>query len=348
MNALPYTENDCWQAVLQRDSSRDGQFVTAVQSTGIYCRPSCPARHPKRQNVRFFATNAEAEAAGFRPCRRCRPDEVDAHTQLVQQACAYIDAHLEAAPPLAELGAALHVSPFHLQRIFKRVMGVSPRQYAEAQRLARFKAHLKEGDSVTRALYDAGYGSSSRLYPGLLGMKPSAYRQGGKDMCIHYAIAPCDLGYVLVAATERGLCAVSLGDTPEFLRDALHAEYPAAEIVAQNSGLEQQVAALLDYLQGHALRADLPLDVQATAFQQRVWQTLRAIPYGQTRTYTQIAHAIGQPQAARAVANACAANHVALVIPCHRVVREDGGMGGYKWGVARKETLLAREARAGQ
>jgi AraC family transcriptional regulator of adaptative response/methylated-DNA-[protein]-cysteine methyltransferase len=267
---------------------------------------------------------------------------VDAQVALVQQACAYIDAHLENAPTLDELGTQLHVSPFHLQRLFKRVTGVSPRQYAETKRLERFKEGLREGESITRALYDAGFNSSSRLYPGQLGMTPSQYRKGGKGMSIQYTIAPCSLGYLLVGTTERGVCAVSLGDTTEDVMKALHREYPAAEI-APAAELNNAVHTILNYLDGDNTRLDLPLDIQATAFQRRVWEALRGIPYGETRTYTEIAHEIGKPEAVRAVANACGANHVPLVIPCHRVVREDGSLGGYKLGIERKRALLAKE-----
>ncbi|MFN8371422.1 MAG: bifunctional DNA-binding transcriptional regulator/O6-methylguanine-DNA methyltransferase Ada [Anaerolineae bacterium] len=347
MNAQPILdESECWQAVLNRDRRYDGRFVTAVRTTGIYCRPSCPARHPQRKNVTFYPTPEAAAAAGYRACRRCRPDEVDSQVAMVKQACAYIDAHLDDAPTLEELGAQLHVSPFHLQRVFKREIGVSPRQYAESQRLQRFKAGLRDGESVTRALYDAGYNSSSSLYAGQLGMKPSEYRKGGRGMKIDYTIAPCTLGYLLVGTTERGICAVTIGDTPEGVLDALHEEYPAADISADSHKLTEPVSVILNYLDGDRTRIDLPLDIQATAFQHRVWEALREIPYGVTRSYTEIAREIGKPDAVRAVANACAANHVALVVPCHRVVREDGSLGGYKWGIERKRTLLEHEHEA--
>ena len=335
--------DECWQAVLNRDRRFDGRFVTAVKTTQIFCRPSCPARHPHRKNVDFYPTNEAAIAAGYRPCRRCRPDEVDSQVAMVKQACEYIEAHLDNAPTLEELGAELHVSPFHLQRVFKREIGVSPRQYAESQRLARFKEGLREGESVTRALYDAGYNSSSRLYPGQLGMKPSEYRKRGKGMNIQYTVASCSLGYLLVGSTERGVCAVTIGDSPELVVDALREEYPAAQITAATDTLNVPVNAILRYLDGDKTRIDLPLDIQATAFQHRVWEALREIPYGMTRTYTEIAHEIGNPDAVRAVANACAANHVALIVPCHRVVRGDGSLGGYKWGMERKRTLLEQE-----
>jgi AraC family transcriptional regulator of adaptative response/methylated-DNA-[protein]-cysteine methyltransferase len=332
-----------WDAVQNRDASYDGAFVYAVRSTGIYCRPSCAARRPRREQVVFFATPQAAGQAGFRPCRRCRPGEVDAQAAMVRQACEYIEQHCEDAPTLSDLSAHLAVSPYHLQRLFKRIMGVSPRQYADACRLAQFKAHLKKGEMVTRALYDAGYGSSSRLYPGQLGMTPTEYRKGGKGMQIKYTVAKCKLGYVLVATTERGVCAVSLGDSVEILEAALVEEYPAADIRRDGEGRSRWVGAILDYLEGQPMPPDLPLDVQATAFQRRVWEALRAIPYGSTRSYSEIARSLGRPQAARAVARACATNPVSIVVPCHRVVRTDGGLGGYRWGLERKRALLAQE-----
>jgi AraC family transcriptional regulator of adaptative response/methylated-DNA-[protein]-cysteine methyltransferase len=337
------TDDQRWQAVESRDKRYDGAFVTAVLTTKIYCRPSCPARHPHRENVEFYGSNAEAEAAGFRPCRRCRPDEVDAQFQMVQQACAYLEANYEESPTLETLSAHLHVSPFHLQRVFKRIMGVSPRQYADQCRLKQFKSQLKEGDSVTRALYDVGYNSSSRLYPGQLGMTPTNYQKGGKGMTIDYMIVECALGYLLVGATERGVCSVMLGDSPQFLENALMHEFPAAGIRRAGESLRESVNMIVSYLDGQTLHLDLPLDIQATAFQRRVWEALRAIPYGTTRSYGDIAKALGDPKAVRAVANACASNHVALVIPCHRVVRENGDLGGYKWGIERKKALLERE-----
>jgi AraC family transcriptional regulator of adaptative response/methylated-DNA-[protein]-cysteine methyltransferase len=335
-----------WDAVQDRDASYDGAFVYAVRSTGIYCRPSCAARRPRREQVMFFATPQAASQAGFRPCRRCRPGEVDAQAALIRLACEYIERHCEDSPTLGDLSIHLAVSPYHLQRIFKRVMGVSPRQYAEACRLAQFKAHLKKGEMVTRALYDAGYGSSSRLYPGQLGMTPTEYRKGGKGMQIGYTVVKCKLGYVLVAATERGVCAVSLGDSIEMLESALAEEYPAAEIRRDGQSLSRWVGAILDYLEGQPTPLDLPLDVQATVFQRRVWEALRAIPYGSTRSYSEIAQSLGHPQAARAVARACATNPVSIVVPCHRVVRTDGGLGGYRWGLERKRALLAQEKAA--
>ena len=332
-----------WQAVQERDTRYDGVFVYAVRSTGIYCRPSCPSRRPHRDQVTFFITPEEADQAGFRPCRRCRPGETDAQIVLVQQACDYLREHFQDAPTLDELATHVSVSPYHLHRIFKRITGVTPRQYTDACRLGHFKASLKNGDSVTRALYDAGFNSSSRVYEGQLGMTPTTYRQGGPDTTIRYAVVACSLGYLLVAATGRGVCAVSLGDTPEDLIARLADEFPAAERVRDDSGLSRWVEDILHYLDGEQHSFDLPLDVQATVFQRRVWEALRAIPYGDTRTYSEIAAAVGQPQAARAVAQACATNPAALVIPCHRVVRKGGDLGGYRWGVDRKRALLARE-----
>ncbi|MBN1681770.1 MAG: bifunctional DNA-binding transcriptional regulator/O6-methylguanine-DNA methyltransferase Ada [Anaerolineae bacterium] len=342
---LPLGETGCWQAVQARDSRYDGLFVYAVRSTGIYCRPSCPARRPRREHVTFFHTPEAAALAGFRACRRCHPDEVNAQVKMVRDACAYIKGCESKIPTLAELGAHLHVSPAHVQRVFKRIMGISPRQYADTCRLERFKTGLKNGQPVTDALYEAGYGSVSRVYQGQLGMTPTAYRSGGQDMHITYTIVDCSLGMLLVGATERGVCAVSLGDAPEALAAALHNEYPAATIErsASHDGLSGWVGAILRYLDGDPAPLDLPLDIQATAFQRRVWEALRAIPYGSTQAYGEIARAVGQPTASRAVARACATNPVALVIPCHRVVHADGGLSGYRWGVERKRALLAQE-----
>lgn len=342
--AQAVSEVDCWQAVQDRDRRYDGVFVYAVRSTGIYCRPSCPARRPHRKQVLFFPTPEAAGQAGFRPCRRCQPDAVDFQVDMVRRACDYIERHFEDAPTLTDLGAHLHVSPNHLQRVFKRVTGVTPRQYAEACRLAQLKAQLKAGEPVTKALYAVGYNSTSRLYPGKLGMTPTTYRRGGQGATIGYAVVACALGYLLVAATERGICAVSLGDSVEALEVALVDEYPAADITHDAGTLTQWTGAILRHLDGEQPYLDLPLDIQATAFQQRVWEVLRAIPYGSTRSYSEIARSLGKPKAARAVARACAANPVAVVIPCHRAVRKDGDPGGYRWGLARKRALLAQES----
>ena len=342
-------EENYWQAVLARDHTYDGTFVFAVRSTGIYCNPSCPSRRPKRERVVFFSLPEAAEEAGFRACRRCHPGEASllkTQVELIQRACRYIEAHLDEPLTLATLSAQVHLSPYHLQRVFKRVMGITPRQYAEACRLGQLKAELREGEPVTRALYDVGYGSSSRLYervPSQLGMTPTVYRRGGKGMNINYTIVDCLLGRLLVAATEQGICAVSLGDTDATLETALASEYPAAEIRRDGGDLNLWINAILEYLNGQQPHLNLPLDVQATAFQWRIWEELRSIPYGGTRSYSEIALAVGNPRAARAVARACASNPVALVIPCHRVVREDGSSGGYRWGAERKRRLLAQE-----
>ena len=346
-------EDSYWQAVQARDSRSNGTFVYAVRSTGIYCNPSCPSRRPKREQVVFFPQPEAAEQAGFRPCRRCRPSDTavqEPHTELVQHTCRYIETHLESPLTLAALSSEVNMSPYHLQRVFKRVMGITPRQYAEARRLGQLKAQLKEGESVTKALYEAGYNSSSRLYeraPAQLGMTPTAYQRGGQGKRIDYTIVDSSPGRLLVAATERGVCAICLGDSDAALESALLAEYPAAEIHRDGTHLSQWVDALLSHLNGQQPHLDLPLDVQATAFQWRVWEELRNIPYGSTRSYSEVAKALGQPNAARAVAQACATNPVAIAIPCHRVVRENGDSGGYRWGTERKRRLLAQESAKG-
>ena len=344
-------EERCWQAVLTREASADGTFVHAVRSTGVYCRPSCPSRRPRREQVAFFARPDAAEQAGFRACRRCRPATSaapDAQTELVRQTCHYIENHTEDPLTLSDLGARVGISPHHLQRTFKRIMGITPRQYADARRVNRLKARLREGDNVTTALYEAGYGSSSRLYeqaPDRLGMTPATYRRGGAGLQVGYAIADSPLGRLLVAATEKGICFVSLGESDGALEQALAGEYPAAEIHRDDTELGAWIGAIVRHVSGQQPHLDLPVDVRATAFQWRVWEALRAIPYGSTRSYREVAQAIGEPKAARAVARACATNPVALVIPCHRVVREGGDLGGYRWGASRKQALLAQESK---
>lgn len=344
---------ELWSAVLSRDASRDGSFVFAVRSTGIYCRPSCPARRPRREQVRFFKLPEAAEQAGFRACRRCHPRRAktsDPQIELVRQICHAIDEHDEEPLTLKTLSAETGVSAHHLQRTFKEVMGITPRQYKENRRLADFKANLKAGAKVTDAMYDAGYGSSRSLYEKSserLGMTPATYGRGGRGMRIIYTIAPCTLGRVLVAATERGVCSVALGDTDSELIAALFVEYPNASIDSQDTkispSLNLWLSKVLDQINGQKARVDLPLDIQATAFQWSVWEELRKIPLGSTRSYQEIAAAIGKPKAVRAVAGACASNHVAVVIPCHRVIREDKNPGGYRWGLERKKVLLEDE-----
>lgn len=320
----------------------------AVTSTGIYCRPACSSRRPRRDRVIFFDTSAEAERAGFRPCCRCRPNEPlqpDPWIEKVRRACVYL-ANVDGHPSLATLAARVGGSPYHLQRSFKRLVGVTPREYAEACRIGKVKSALRAGTNVTTAVVDAGYGSSSRFYERAatnLGMTPSAYRQGGTGLRIHYAIVDSDIGRVLVAATPRGVCAVAMGANDERLVRSLEREYPRATIERDQGKLAGSTAEILAHLAGRHPRLDLPLDIQATAFQWQVWQALAAIPYGATRTYSEIAAAIGKPSAVRAVARACASNRVALAIPCHRVVSAAGGAGGYRWGAARKRALLRRE-----
>jgi AraC family transcriptional regulator of adaptative response/methylated-DNA-[protein]-cysteine methyltransferase len=338
-----------WQAVQNRDASYNGAFVYAVRSTGIYCLPSCPSRRPRLEQVTFYASCDEAETAGFRPCKRCHPRDAmasDQQAEIVRQACALIDASLETPPSLQTLSQALNFSPSHLHRLFKAVTGLTPHQYTAGQRLVKFKSRVRSGANVTAALYDAGYGSASRLYEGAsaqLGMTPAAYRKGGQGIAIRFTVIDTALGRMLVAGTERGICAVSFGDDDAKLEAFLLEEYPAAAVARDDAFLKPWASALHQHLAGHLPHLDLPVDVQATAFQLKVWETLRRIPHGETRTYTQVAEAIGRPNAVRAVANACAANPAAVVTPCHRVVRSDGGLGGYRWGIERKKALLKTE-----
>ena len=346
----PASEWDArWQAVQTRDRRFDGEFVYAVRSTGIYCRCTCPSRRPNRRQVRFFSGPEPASQAGFRACRRCRPEKslpVDQQMALVRTACRHIQEADDGPPTLTELSASLKVSPGHLQRVFKRLLGVTPRQFADACRQDRFKARLKSGWDITDAMYDAGYGSSSRLYEGSLdnlGMSPASYKRGGGGARIAYATVDSPLGQLLVAATPQGICAVKIGDHHKDLEDELRGEFPGAELHQDNPALGEWVTAIVEHLSGKLPSLDLPVDVRATAFQRQVWEYLRTIPYGETRTYQQIATELGQPRAARAVGRACATNPVAVVVPCHRVVRRDGNLGGYRWGLHRKKALLAQE-----
>ncbi len=334
-----------WQATEHRDATFDGQFVYAVRSTGIYCRPSCPSRRPRRDQVRFYAACDDAERAGYRACRRCHPRQTLPEIVMVETADRFIDAHLDEPITLAMLSEACDISPYHLHRTFKRLTGLTPRQYVRERRMGRLKEELRAGSDVTTALYDAGFGSSSRLYeggPNRLGMTPKTYRQGGLGVSIGYTIVDSPLGRLLVGTTERGVCAVSLGDSDEILEAALHREYPAATLHRGEPG-DGWVESVAGFLNGQEMPRDLPIDVQATAFQWRVWSFLRTIPLGETRSYGEVARAIEQPTAARAVAQACASNPVALIVPCHRVVRGDGEPGGYRWGAERKQALLERE-----
>lgn len=338
-----------WLAIQARDAGFDGLFYYGVRTTGVFCRPACPSRRPRRANVSYFALPEAARAAGFRACLRCRPDGLnprDPQAELVQSVCRLIEHAAEERPNLEAVGEQLKLSRSHLQRLFKKLMGITPREYAEALRIDRFKGGVREGRSVADAMYEAGYGSSSRLYEkasAQLGMTPATYRKGGRGMTISYTIAESPLGLLLVAATERGVCSAQLGDSAEELAGELRAEFPRADVRDDEDGLRPQVQTLLDYLGGQRPHPDLPLDVQGTAFQKRVWEELRRIPPGRTASYGEIAGRIGRPTAARAVARACATNPVALVTPCHRVVGGNGSVSGYRWGVARKQKLLERE-----
>ncbi|WP_255988652.1 bifunctional DNA-binding transcriptional regulator/O6-methylguanine-DNA methyltransferase Ada [Chitinolyticbacter albus] len=335
-----------WAAVLARDAQYDGCFVYAVRSTGVYCKPSCKARTPRPENVSFHANCAAAEAAGYRACKRCRPNESQPrHAEAVTAACRLIEA-AETPPPLAELAAQVGLSPHHLHRVFKAVTGVTPRDYATALRAERVRARLATGVAVTDAVFDAGYNAGSRFYDEagqVLGMQPSAYRRGGVGSTIRFAVAQCSLGALLVAQSERGLCAISLGDDAAALVRELQDRFARAELVGGDAQFEQVVAQVVGFVETPRLGLALPLDIRGTAFQQRVWQALREIPPGQTASYSDIAERIGAPSAVRAVAGACAANTLAVAIPCHRVVRLDGDLSGYRWGVARKRALLERE-----
>lgn len=343
------TENDPrWQEVLTRDPAADGRFFYSVKTTGVYCRPSCPARTAKPENVRFHLSREDAETAGFRACLRCKPDQPSLrqqHTEKVAEICRLLET-AETEPSLAELAAIAQLSIYHFHRVFKTIAGLTPKAYAAAQRRNRFRNQLTKSPSVTAAIYDAGYGSSSRFYeqsPQLLGMTPSGYRTGGADSRIRFALGECALGSILVAASEIGICAIALGDDPDLLARELQDRFPHAELIGGDSEFEYWVAKVVGFVEAPGIGLDLPLDMRGTAFQQRVWQTLRQIPVGEKASYTDIARRLGAPNAVRAVAGACAANTLAVAIPCHRVVRSDGGLSGYRWGVERKAELLRRE-----
>jgi len=339
-------DETAWAAVLKRDPLSDGQFVYAVSSTGVYCRPSCPSRRPRRERVSFFAEPRQAEAAGYRACLRC--GDASGVADRIERARRYLDAHAGERVTLQQLGRVAGLSPFHLQRTFRKLVGLTPKAYASARRTERFKRSLKDREDVTTAIYDAGYGSSSRAYEKSaerLGMTPSAYRRGGLGMRIRYATVGSPLGRLLVGATDRGVCSVALGDDDAALLTALRREYPRAELERAKDGLSEAASAVVEHLRGTGPAPQLPLDVTASAFQWRVWKALQGIPSGSTRSYAAIATEIGRPTAVRAVARACASNKVALLIPCHRVVRTDGALGGYRWGLRRKAELLERERR---
>ena len=342
MNTEPQSK---WQQVMARDARQDGRFVFAVRTTGVYCRPSCPSRRPRRDSVEFFSNPNDAERAGYRACLRCKPAEVSAQAQYVTRARQLLDS-AEGVVTLDELSKRVGLSPFHLQRLFKRATGLSPREYQSARRMQSVKAGLRNGNDVTTALYDAGYGSPSRLYeraPQQLGMTPGEYRRGGEGASITFAITPTPLGRLLVAATERGLCAVRFGESAAELERGLRQEFHAASLRRDDDAMKPYVEPLLAAIRGENAVIDLPLDVRATAFQMKVWEKLRQIPRGETRSYSEIAREIGDPRAVRAVARACATNPVAVAVPCHRVIRSDGNEAGYRWGLERKKRLLEQE-----
>jgi AraC family transcriptional regulator, regulatory protein of adaptative response / methylated-DNA-[protein]-cysteine methyltransferase len=342
-----------WESVLQRDRSADDRLRYGVTTTGIYCRPSCPARRPKRNNVAFFSSSEAAERAGFRACRRCRPNRAQSPHRGVECARNYIDNHIanlgDERITLEVLGKQSGLSPYHLQRKFKELLGLTPSQYQRARKSELLKGELKRGETVSRATFGAGYGSSSRVYSDSdrrLGMTPATYRRGGAGAHIDYVLAKTSLGTLLVGATERGVCAVTLGDDEKTLEVALEREYPAAtrtRVTTPSSSLSVWIAEIVEAVDSDRVRLDIPFDIQASAFQWKVWRELQKIPFGETRSYGEIASAIGAPKAVRAVASACANNRVAVVIPCHRVIRQSGALGGYRWGLERKRLLLEKE-----
>ena len=350
VTAAPFADDRArWQAVVDRDPRADDVFYYSVRTTGVYCRPSCAARLARRENVRFHVTRADAERAGFRPCKRCRPDQpalAERRAQAVEKACRVIET-AEELPDLATLAQAVGLSRHHFHRIFKAATGVTPKSYASAHRAGRVRSELTRAGSVTAAIYDAGFNSNGRFYAKsaeLLGMTPTGFESGGIGTAIRFAVCQCSLGAMLVAATEKGVCAIAFGDDPDRLVKDLQDRFPKAQLIGADDRFEALVAKVVGFVEAPALGLDLPLDVRGTAFQQRVWQALRAVPAGSTVSYTDIARRIGAPKAVRAVARACASNTIAVAIPCHRVIRTDGSPSGYRWGVERKTTLLAREA----
>lgn len=345
------SRDDAWSAVITRDRALDGVLFYAVRTTGIYCRPSCPSRKPKRPNVLFFGSGDDAERAGFRACHRCEPASEAGTTveRRLRRAVAFIDEHLNERITLARLGKAVGISPYHLQRAFKETYGVSPRSYQNSRRLERMKSELRDGAQVGRAVCAAGYGSSRAAYESAangLGMTPANYRRGGNGLTIHYATAPTRFGNVIVGWTAKGACAVLIGNSKESLFESLQAEFPQAVLKSDSSLRARWIGAVLELLDGQTPRVGIPLDLQGTSFQLRVWQALREIPLGEVRSYSEIAEAIGAPSSARAVARACASNRLAVLVPCHRVVRSDGSPGGYRWGEERKRDLLEIERRS--
>ncbi|HEY1448219.1 MAG TPA: bifunctional DNA-binding transcriptional regulator/O6-methylguanine-DNA methyltransferase Ada [Caulobacteraceae bacterium] len=340
-----------WAAVLSRDTQADGQFYYAVRTTGVFCRPSCGARPARRENVCFFVTTAEAEAAGFRACKRCRPTEsppAARRAEIAAEACRTIEM-AETPPSLAELARAAGLSPHHFHRLFKAATGVTPKAYADAHRGRRVREGLEGDGTVTQAIYDAGFNSGGRFYEksaAVLGMTPTKFRRGGERTIIRFAIGDCDLGAILVAATDKGVCAILLGEDPDALARQLQDRFPRAELIGADADFEATVARVVAMVEQPGVGLDLPLDIRGTAFQQRVWEALRQLRSGETASYAEIARRIGAPNAARAVAQACAANTLAVAVPCHRIVRTNGDLSGYAWGVERKRALLEREAAA--
>ncbi|MEO8372502.1 MAG: bifunctional DNA-binding transcriptional regulator/O6-methylguanine-DNA methyltransferase Ada [Candidatus Solibacter sp.] len=340
------TDIERWEAVQQRDSQADGSFFYSVRTTGVYCRPSCGSRPARRENVAFHLTCADAERAGFRPCKRCRPNQAglaEQHAAAVARACRLIES-AEETPSLDTLAAAAGMSRYHFHRVFRSVTGLTPKAYSDARRGDRVREELSRARTVTEAIYGAGFQSSGRFYEkDLLGMTPTDFRAGGQDAVIGYATGFCSLGTVLVAATARGVCAILLGDDAAVLLDDLRARFPRAQVTPGDDAFADTVEQVVRFVEAPKIGLDLPLDIRGTAFQQRVWQALRAIPAGSRASYSEIADRIGAPRAIRAVAQACAANALAVAVPCHRVVRSDGAVSGYRWGVDRKRALLARE-----
>ncbi len=350
--SLLYASDDArWQAVVGKDENADGRFWFSVKTTGVYCRPSCPSRPASRKNVAFHGSPAEAEKAGFRACKRCDPKGpglAERHAKAVADACRMIK-EADAFPDLGELAAAVKMSPAHFHRVFKGVTGLTPKAYSNAQRAERIKRALPRRETVTEAIYEAGFNSNSRFYAGsskMLGMKPREYREGGAGHTIRFAVGECSLGPILVASSDKGVCAILLGEDPDALARDLQDRFPKANLVGGDTGYEKLVATVVGFIEAPKKGLDLPLDVRGTAFQQRVWKELQRIPAGETASYTEVARRIGLPKSVRAVAGACGANALAVAIPCHRVLRRDGGVSGYRWGVDRKHALLQREKMA--
>ncbi|MEO8499888.1 MAG: bifunctional DNA-binding transcriptional regulator/O6-methylguanine-DNA methyltransferase Ada [Vicinamibacteria bacterium] len=341
-------EEDCWAAVVHRDARADGVFYYSVRTTGVYCRPSCAARLARRENVRFHASTEDAEAAGFRPCKRCRPNErplAARRAEAIAQACRLIE-EAEDAPDMDTIAAAVGMSRFHFQRVFRTITGLTPKAYAVAHRANRVREQLKRSPTVTDAIYEAGFNSNGRFYATadrMLGMKPTDFREGGSNLVIRFAIGETSLGPVLVAASEKGVCSILFGDDPGALAEDLQTRFPKARLVGGDRSFEKWVAKVVGFVEAPRLGLDLPLDIRGTVFQRRVWKALLEIPIGSTASYAEVAKKVGAPKSARAVAQACASNRLAVAIPCHRVVRNDGDLSGYRWGVERKRTLLSRE-----